>query len=301
MKTTSSTHKPILLFAILVTIGGYFYIALPECMERYAMCFQSIAPAPFRYRILSVIFERLISPDGLPHMILLADIVIHFVCVVIVYLALWRWLRRWLSAQTAIIGVLLTACVWMFSYNFYLRTTHTVLELMFVVIALLLIRGRIFWYSVAVALASLNKETAFFLVLMWMAFNFNQWKLVEYWAKSITLAMVYVAVTVALHVSIGEADHILGLEGTIKYNLGDLRDSMLINIILSPLWYMMARGFKSSPPHLRALALVGVLHLVAIVIGAAWNESPRLILPLLPLILPTMLYTDNPKSINTPV
>lgn len=292
----TNTHKPLLLFAILVTIGGYFYIAIPECTERWAMCFQSIAPAPFRYRVLSVLLERLITPDGVPHMILLADIVIHFVAVVVVYLGLWCCLRQHVSVNTAIIGVFLLCAVWLFSYWFYLKTIYTVLELACIVLALLAVRSRLLLYAALVIVASLNRETGFFLALIWMAAHAENWRTRAYWQQALTLWVTFAAVTIALRMALGYADHILGVGGTLAYNLGDLRDTLIINVIIAPVWYMLAQGYRHAPATLKRLALVGVLYLGAIVVMAAWNELARLTLPIMPLVLPVILYPIDSQT-----
>lgn len=288
-QTAGATYRAMLIFAVLVTIGGYYYIAIPACIQRLDVCFQPIIYAPYRHRVLSVMLERLIAPDGNQVYTLLADIVIHTVCVIVIYAGLWRWLRQSMNAQAAITGVLLVACVWLFSFHFYLRTTYTVLEMACIVTALLAVRSRLLLYAALVILASLNRETGFFLVFIWAAVHADVLSTRNYWLRGGMLWAVYGAVTIALHLALGEGEHVLGLVGTLEHNLKDIREAVLINLIFAPLWYMAARGYRTAPAHLQRLALVGVLYLGAIVVAAAWSEIARLSLVIWPLMLPVML------------
>lgn len=286
---TTTNTRPILLFAILATIGGFYYIALPECMARWSMCFASMEPAPYRYRVLQMFLENMVATNGEQHLMILADLVIHVVCVTFIYLGLEAWLRRWVNQAQLMVGIMLMIVVWMLAYWFYLRTVSTVLELTFVMGAIWFHRR----FAVVVALvilASLNRETGFFVALIWMAFHADNWRTKPYWLRAGVLWAVFAAVTIVLRVSLGYADHTLGLTGTLQYNLGDLRDTVFINAMLAPIFFMAIAGYRKAPPLLQRLALVAGLYVVAIIVGAAWNESPRLILPIMPLILPVILY-----------
>lgn len=140
-------------------------------------------------------------------------------------------------------------------------------------------------------IASLNRETALIVpALVWAFYGFTAWR------KLVVLTLVYAAVTIGLHIVLGSAPHMLGLEGTLIYNLQTIGDGLVINLVLLPLWAVFAMRFRYAPPILKRFAIVGVLYLAAIIVGGAWNEILRLGLPVIVLLLPIVLrgYHETP-------
>lgn len=287
-QSSALTGRLIPVFAAFITIAGYLYIAIPQCAADQATCFTSFAVAPFRYRILSVILERWIAPSGQPPQVIVVDIAIHTIAVVIVYFGLYQWLRRWHGESAASVGILILCGAWMFSYYFYLRTVYTVIEMACIVLALLALKSRLWVYAILVILASLNRETGVFLALIWIAYHADEWRARRFWLNAGLLLLTYGAVTAALHIGIGNADHILGLWGTLALNIKRLGDGLFLNTMLLPLWIMAAKGYRGAPPALKRLAWVGVLSVGAILVGGSWAEMPRLALVVYPLVLPVV-------------
>lgn len=283
------TARLVPVFAAFITIAGYLYIAIPDCFQQASDCFTSFAVAPFRYRILSILLERLIAPGGLPPQIIVADIAIHTIATLIVYFGLYTWLTRWVDESAASIGILILCGAWMFAYYFYLRTVYTVIEMACIVLALLALKSRLSLYAALVIIASLNRETGVFVALIWIAYHADEWRARRFWINAGMLLLTYGAVTAALHIGIGSAEHMLGLLGTLALNIKRLGDGLFLNAMLLPLWIMTVKGYRYAPPELQRLALVGVLSIVSILVGASWSEMPRLALVVYPLVLPVMV------------
>ncbi len=148
-------------------------------------------------------------------------------------------------------------------------------------------------YTVLVAIASFNRETSAFLVLLYLAYyGLSRWREVA------VLGAIWVLVTGGLHVVIGSHPHQLGLVGTLTYNVNTLPQTAVVVVTLLPLALAALGGYRRAPSLLRRLAWVGMLYVGAIAVGASWSESLRLVIPVMPLILPliTSPYAGYPRK-----
>lgn len=139
------------------------------------------------------------------------------------------------------------------------------------------------FYALIVALASFNRETGLVLVFLFIAYFPARWR------QGVLLFLVYASITAAIHLAMGSSPHMLGLDGTLRYNLDNLNDALLTNVLFVPLWAMVVLNYRAASPIFRRLVWVAVAYLLAIAVGGAWNETARLILPIMPLILPVWL------------
>ena len=138
-------------------------------------------------------------------------------------------------------------------------------------------------YAALIVIASLNRETGLLLVFCYAAFFPRRY------GQIALLALVWAAVTGVLHLVLGDAPHVLGLAGTLDYNLVNLPDGLFTNALLLPIAMVLFTAYRTAPPLLRRLVWVAGLYLVAIAVGAAWNEMFRLVLPVMPLLLPLLV------------
>lgn len=147
--------------------------------------------------------------------------------------------------------------------------------------ALILI-DRFKWAVLIVAIAAFNRETAVFIVLVYVVFYPRQWRR---WGS---LALIYVVITAGLRIWLGAAPHVLGFEGTLQYNLGTISNALFVNLMIAPLWVLAAVGYRRVPILLKRLCWVALLYAGSVAIGAAWEES-RLMMLIFPLVLPTVV------------
>ncbi len=282
-----TTTYCLLAFASLIIIGSYFYLAIPDCIRNYAICFQSQAPAPYRYRILQPTLESILASDGSQGNTLLADFMLQALLSPVIIVGLWKWLKRWSDDTRALVGVLLFAILSIASYHFYMRGISTTIEIACVVWMLVYI-DRFWVVGLLTIVASINKETAVVLVFLFIAYH--GYKPGYTIPRYVALMLSFTAIQVAIHIALGASDHVLGLVGTFGYNWQNIGDAIFTNILLLPLVIAVIVAYKSSPSALKRLLWVAVLYVLAIVIGAAWNETMRLLLPVLPIALAAVMY-----------
>lgn len=100
--------------------------------------------------------------------------------------------------------------------------------------------------------------------------------------------MLYAAITLSLHVILGNAPHIFGLQYTLELNIEKLPQALMYNLPFVPLWILVINRHRASHQVLMRLAWLALAYGIAVLGGAMWAEI-RVLLPVLPLVLPMML------------
>lgn len=297
----------LLTFLVTVLIGGYFYIVLPTCVAKIENCVSAdigTATAPAVYRVLQPALERLIAPTvtRADDEIMLVDMALQSLIVTLTIPALFVWLRRWTDDDRALMGVYLFGFVYLLSYHFTYMVLSTSLEILFVVSALVCVKRP---YSIPLALltvlASLNRETGLIVPAIYAAYHLNQWRSWRYRLTGLLLVSLWAGVTAGLRLVLGVYPHMLGTlaGGTLAYNLANLPDALFTNILLVPLALAVLLGYRAAPAPMKRLLLVAGAWFVAMLVGSAWNEFHRLVLPLLPLIIPLVFSSRVPDTLPT--
>lgn len=284
---THDSNMPLLVFAALVVSVGYFYTVTDRCWRGVMDCFDNVnpltAPAPFRYRILAPIIEGVFSPTNEPYRAYILDAAFHGLLVALLMPALYVWLKRFLEPSRALVGVFITAVCFMLSFQLYMPFGTTIIELVILVYALNILDDSIVVYGVLLALATLNRETSILLVGAYAAYH-GRCKVKE----SIYLLVLWGAVTVGLHIVLGAAPHIYGLQNTLERNLEGIAQVIMYNTPFVVLWLMVVARYRTSSRVLRRFAWVALAYAGCVVMGALWAEV-RLWLVILPLVLPIAL------------
>lgn len=296
MKTKHTPkHALLVVCAALLIIGGQFYIAIPTCAVRPSACFDTSGGilAPYRYRLLTIALE----PDPTQHppisTLIRSTLTIHSAAVLLACLGLYIWLKRVSTPDRAVTGLFILAAVWMFAYHFYQRDTSIALELVFVTWALVLIDRRLFLLAALTAIATLNRETGVFILLIYAAWHFDKWRETCYRVNVGVLLVTFAVVVATIHLVMGSAGHVAGLLGTLAINIESIGDGLLVNLILLPLWIIALMAYKTLPPRFRRLLWVAALMFAALMIGGTWGENARLALVMFPLVLPAVIGTQN--------
>jgi hypothetical protein len=141
-------------------------------------------------------------------------------------------------------------------------------------------------YAALVIIASLNRETGLLLVFLHAAYFPARW------LQTALLAAVWGMVTLAIHLALGNADHVLGLVGTLQYNLDTLPDVIFANAPLIPLLLLVLMSYRHASNRAKRLLWITLGYVAAILVGGAWSETQRLILPVIPLIIPLIVYQN---------
>ena len=293
VKTTYPLPALSLAFATLVLAVGYLYTVTDSCVRGGVECFYQPLPmtgvAPFRYRLLAPALQYLFAPNAPESRALLIDVGVHTVLVALLLPALFLWLRRWVSQDKAVSAIMILSLCFTVAYHFYLPFGTTIIELTLLCLLLANIDGSFAVIVILVILDSFNRETALLLVAAYGAWHG--------WAgknRTIVLFVIWAGITAGLHVWLGPAPHIYGLGGTFERNIQALSRALIYNAAFVPLWIMTLREYRYSPAPLKRMVWVAGIYAVSILVGASWEEV-RLLLPLLPLVMPVMLKGRLPE------
>ena len=78
--------------------------------------------------------------------------------------------------------------------------------------------------------------------------------------------------------------------GTLQINLRHLGHGLLINLVMLPIWIFAFVGYrKRGNPLDRRFAAIAVLYMIAVFVGGILDESARMALPAILLVLPLTL------------
>jgi len=289
----------VIIFLVLMTCGNFIYSVLPSCNINTEGCYDNdqaildhTAGAPYRYRVLAPYAMNLVSTPSNQSAWFSVSLVIHLASFSVIYMGLYAWLRRWGSDASAIGGLFLMALMVAFSFHQYPLSPNSIIELALMCATLVLWKR--FWIiAVMVILASFNRETGVLLVAIYGLLHMADFRKRGFYIQLLSLAGLWVVITVGLHITLGAAPHILGLAGTFQRNIDNLPQALIINLILLPLWILAAMSYRRSPLMLKGFGLLAAAYLVSAFVGGLWGEIGRLSLPAIPLILP-LIVSEKP-------
>lgn len=290
----------VLSFIALVLIVNFIYIAIPICLKNRAGCigYPSATPAPAMspglYRVLWPALEKVIAPNVSQYepSILMVDLLLMVVCITLTIPALYLWLKQWVDPDRAVFGVAIFGVLYLSAFHWFFRGSGIPIELVCVVWSLALIKRSWLWLAPLVIIAALNRETSLVIPFAYGAYH---WR--DKWRGAVALFMIWAVVTGGLHIALGAAEHVQGgFIGTLEYNVGTLSSGLVSNLIFIPLVVMVAMAYRKAPPVLKRLTWVAVVYLLAVIFGGAWEESGRLVLPLVPLVLPLVIRSSTSET-----
>jgi hypothetical protein len=160
------------LYLLLAVASGFVDLRMrrfPELgMTQYVPSVVSgSAEAPGLYRVLApfVLTWIVKLTDGAPMMVWHLSRLLGFFAA---WLALHAYLRTWFTVSGAMFGVTLVAAALPLTYtNSWAHPDHIPELILFTLGCLAIARGRDAWFAVVLAVATLNRETAAFLVLLY--------------------------------------------------------------------------------------------------------------------------------------
>jgi hypothetical protein len=152
--------------------------------------------------------------------------------------------------------------------------------------------------AITIALATLNRETALFLPLVYLFVNpiliqesnkkkINRTVLNRFLIISAIWALIFISLRWLIPALPGE----ISIESVWAFNstrYGFFKAIINISVFLGFFWFYSISGFKKSPEFIRKASLVIPLYLFAVLIFGMWYEV-RLLIILYPLLLPPIL------------
>lgn len=212
----------------------------------------------------------------------------------------FAYLRTWFTDEQALIGVLLVACTLRITIRQHDYAPSSYLEPSFFALGLLaILHGRRGLFALLVAVATLNRETAIFLVAIFAVTS----PLTRETAKSgLGYLCVWLVIFFGIRYLAGDAERYWSLERVFRTNLSQPSLAAFnIAVLLGIFWVFAALGFTRAPAFVRRSALVIPAYLGVVALWGIWWEV-RLLMPLYPLLLPLALsymFVPN-KGPNVP-
>jgi hypothetical protein len=293
--------KPVALAAIFVavsTVTALNYAFLPgEATLTARRSFQAgilahTIEAPDRYRFvlpmmiegpIAVLQRSMSRNDAFDR----AYAVFYVLALPAFLASLFAYVRVWFPSEAALVGVLFVAATLPVAMRPNEYGPHSFLEPTFISLALLcILRDRRLWLAVLVAVATLNRETGIFLVVLYaLARPLNQQRAIV----TVAYGAIWLTVFIGLRLYAGDADRYWTVAKVFTSNLSQLPLTVFnVAALFGVFWWFAAAGFRDSPTFVRRVAVVIPVYLAVIGVWGVWWEV-RLLLPLLPLLLPLAL------------
>lgn len=296
-------RKRVFILALLASLGlmAALYYArslatCTPCADWHAAIIAGTADSPHRYRVLAPnVVQALFRPA--PSAVLAAYVSAHLLVLPLMLAALYLYWRKWMSGIAALFGVAFVVAYSPVIFTVYGISLYTALEIVWLCVGLLwLMSDRAgVGFAALVAVATLNRETAVLLPLAYAALHIDEWRKPRVVGQAALYFALWAAVFVSLRLALGPAPDQITVAQVFTANTTSpwhMSQAALNNALLLPLWLAAVLGWKSAPPRLKRLALVGVPYVGLLAVFALWNET-RLLLPLFVLWMPLAVRTLN--------
>lgn len=216
-----------------------------------------------------------------------AAVVFYLIAMGVLLATQYAYLRVWFTTEQALVGVLLIACTLRITIRQHDYSPYSFLEPSFFALGLLaILHGRRGWFAMLVAIATLNRETAIFMVALFAVtqpLNRDTIKTV------LACCAIWLAIFAGLRFFGGEAERYWTIDLVFRTNVSQLwLAAFNIALLLGVFWVFAVLGLPRAPVFVRRSALVIPAYLAAVALWGIWWEV-RLLMPLYPLLLPLAL------------
>lgn len=262
------------------------------------------ARAPDRYRWLSAaVIEgptRVLS-HAMPYDTAYdrVSVVFYLAAIAGMLWSLFAYLRVWFSDEAALVATLVAACTIRITMRQHDYAPYSYLEPTFVALALLaILRGRRLWLAALIVLATFNRETAIFLVLLYFVTS-------DFSRRALSWTTLYAALWAIVYGTVrlvgGEADRYWTVQRVYQTNLSQPNLALFnITLLLGAFWLLAVLGWRHAPVFVRRTTLVVPAYLVTIAVWGIWWEV-RLLMPLYPVLFAlalSYLYPPRPAVVT---
>lgn len=213
--------------------------------------------------------------------------------------SLFAYLRVWFDDEAALIAVLVAACTIRITMRQHDYAPYSYLEPTFVALALLaMVHRRTGWLAVLIALATFNRETAIFLVMLYFVTS-------DFSRKALAWTAGYAAIWTVIYGAVrlvgGDADRYWTIERVYQTNLSQPNLAVFnITLLLGAFWVFALLGWRHAPAFVRRTTLVVPAYLGTVAVWGIWWEV-RLLMPLYPVLFALALsYLYEPRQAAAP-
>lgn len=255
--------------------------------DRYRWLAAAIAEAPARALEPFMPYERAFDR---------VSFVFYFAAIAAMLWSLFAYLRVWFSDEAAMMASLVAACTIRITMRQHDYAPYSYLEPTFVALALLaILHRRRAWLAVIVALATLNRETAIFLVMLYFVTS-------DFSRRAYTWTAIYAAIWAVIYGTVrmvgGDADRYWTLLRVYQTNLSQPNLAALnVSLFFGAFWIFAALGWRHAPSFVRRTALIVPAYAVTVAAWGIWWEV-RLLMPLYPVLFALALsYLYEPRTV----
>lgn len=262
----------------------------------------SSAVTPYRYRILMPFLCNFLF--RLNAIILPEDIAFLFsywfcqLSAILLFIALmYRYLNLWFPRIYALVGILFIGGMMPIALKDHFYAPWSLLEpALFTLALLLMVRKRTILLGVIVAIATLNRETALFIPILFFLTTADLQDAIlqrrsiprqQLLFFTIYLA-IWLVVFVGMRLILGSGPPAITLSETVERNFslgGILKTSVNGLLFMGAYWLFAALGYKYADRFVQRSALIVPLFLIPVAIWGLWYEV-RLLMPLYPILIP---------------
>lgn len=196
--------------------------------------------------------------------------------------SLFAVLRLWFADEAAMIASLLAACTIRITMRQHDYAPFSYLEPTFVALAILaIIHRRHRWLGALIAVATFNRETAIFLVLLSFVTSDRRR---EDWRRTIAYGVIWASIYGFVRWIGGDAERYWTPQLVWRTNMSQpALAAFNISLLLGAFWLFAALGWRHSPPFVRKAALIVPAYVVTVAVWGIWWEV-RLLMPLYPIL-----------------
>lgn len=292
----------IFVAASAVTALDYAFVAGAPALDArrdiHRSVFNRTATEPDRYRVLApLVVEgviRTLRPSR-PYDAAFDRVyaIFYIVAMSAMLWSIFAYVRVWFSDEQALIAVLLVASTLRITIRQHNYAPASYLEPTFFALALLLIlRDRRVLLGSLIAMATLNRETAIFIVLLFAATQ-------PLTSRNIRTSLLYAAIWATIFVGVryllGSGERYWDLERIWRTNISQPGLTLYnLTAFLGVIWIFAIAGLGRAPAFVRRTALVVPAYLAVVAVWGIWWEV-RLLMPMLPIVLTLSLsYLFDP-------
>ena len=298
----------LLTIAAVLAVRYYYSVDYPNYalrLESHRRIIDGEAFSPYQYRVLVPfaaegfirILSNLVSAKSA---FLIAYGAYDLFAFGLLLFGLRSWLTRWFDEKLTFLALAYVGATLPIALQNHYYQPWSFIEAGLFCLGLSAIVARQYVALAAiVVIASLNRETALFLPLALLAFNWRSGRPDEA-RRGMLVGVALLAVTLALffglRMMLGDAPREKTLAQILQHNLQPSSLAMTLvytGLFLGPFWLFALRGRPAAPAPVRRLSIVVPLYAAAILVWGVWYEV-RLWMPLYPILLALALSYLKP-------
>jgi hypothetical protein len=208
--------------------------------------------------------------------------------------SLFVFLRVWFTDEAALIASLAAACTIRIAMRQHDYAPYSFLEPTFVALALLaMLRRHHVRLAIIVVLASFNRETAVFLVPLYLVTS--DWS-GQAWLRTAAYGAMWAMIFFGVRAISGDADRYWTIERVFRTNMAQpLLAATNLAMLLGVFWLLAPLGWRRAPSFIRRSAAIIPAYLLTVAVWGIWWEV-RLLMPLYPILFALALsYLYEPR------